>query len=109
MMNRRASSTVGHREMASTGLTATTTVISMPRSNSAKSACSASRFSARSASRTAGSDSLIAAMIRNLWPSRRRARRRRRPRAQVRACVPVPIALPAKDAGMAWNSSDAAP
>ena len=50
MMNRRASSTVGTAAMASTGVTATTTVISRLRSNSAKSACSASRFSASSAS-----------------------------------------------------------
>ena len=42
IMNRRASSTVGTATMASTGLTPTTIVIRTLRSNSAKSACSAS-------------------------------------------------------------------
>ena len=60
IMNRRASSTVGTAKTASTGLTATTTVIRMPRSIWAKSASSASRFSSRSASRAVGSDSLTA-------------------------------------------------
>ena len=39
MMKRRTSSTVGTADTASAALTATTTVISTPRSNSAKSAC----------------------------------------------------------------------
>ena len=91
MMNRRASSTVGTAAMASTGLTATTTVTSRLRSNSAKSASRASRFSARSASRTAGSLSLIAPMIRNLWPNPPTSSHTATAMAQVRACVPEPI------------------
>ena len=54
IMNRRASRTVGTANTASTVLTATTTVITMPRSICAKSACSASRFSSRRATLAAG-------------------------------------------------------
>ena len=108
MMNRRASSTVGTPAMASTGLTATTTVTSRLRSNSAKSASRASRFSARSASRTAGSLSLIAPMIRNLWPNPPTSSHTATAMAQVRACDPEPI-WPAKDGGNWRNSREAAP
>ena len=60
IMNRLASTTVGTPNTASTGLTATTTVIKMPRSIWAKSAFSASPLNSRSASRAVRSDSLIA-------------------------------------------------
>ena len=109
MMNRRASSTVGTAATASTGLTAMTTVIRTLRSNSAKSACSASRFSSRSRSRTEGSVSLIAPTMRKWCPRPPTISHTATARVQVRACVPAPIERPAKDAGNARNSSDAAP
>ncbi len=108
IINRRASSTVGTAKMASTGWTATTTVIRMPRSICTKSACSASRFSATSVRRAAGSESFTA------MASRTRCRPPTISQAataavQVSACTPTPITFPAKDAGMARNTSDATP
>ena len=108
-MNRRASRTVGTARTASTGLTATTTVMRMPRSIWAKSMSSASRFSATSATRAAGSESLAAVTIRTLCSSQPVTSATATAAIQVRTCIPVPGVLPAKDGGMAWNTSDAAP
>ncbi len=109
IMNRRASRTVGTARMASTGWTATTTVMRMPRSIWAKSPSNASRFSAMSRRRALGSESFTALTIRELCTSQPTISAAATARVQVRACVPVPGAPPAKDAGKAWNTSDAAP
>jgi hypothetical protein len=108
-MNRRARSTVGTAKMASTGLTATTTVIRMARSNSAKSPCSASRFSSRLASRTLGSDSLIAPTMSRWLIRPPTISHTATATVQVSACRPAPIEDPAKEAGNTRNSSATAP
>ncbi len=108
IMKRRASRTVGTAKTASTGWTATTTVIRMPRSICTKSACNASRFSATSVRRAAVSESFTATASRTRCkpPTRSQAATAA---VQVSACTPTPITLPAKDAGKARNTSDAAP
>jgi hypothetical protein len=108
-MNRRASRTVGTARTVSTGWTATTTVMRMPRSIWAKSTSSASRFSATSVTRTAGSESLTALTISTLCRSQPVTSAAATAAVQVRTCTPEPGVLPAKEAGMAWNTSDAAP
>ncbi len=109
IMNRRASNTVGTPKMASTGLTATTTVITTPRSSCAKSASSVSRFSSRPASRAVGSESLTALTNRALCPSQPMSSHAATEAVQVSACRPVPIVPPARDEGIAWNESEATP
>ena len=109
IMKRRTSSTVGTAKTDSSGLTATTMVISTPRSNSAKSATSASRLNSRSANRTVGSVSLIPPTISTWCPRRPTCSATATATAQVSACTPVPIAPPANEAGNARNSTDAAP
>lgn len=109
IMNRRASRTVGTARTASTGSTATTTVMRMPRSIWAKSASSASRFSVMSATRAVGSESFTAPTIRALCRNQPVSSAAATAAVQVRGCVPVPSAVPAKDAGMARKTSDAAP
>ena len=109
IMNRRASRTVGTASTASTGWTATTTVMRMPRSIWAKSPSSASRFSAMSRRCALGSESFTAPTISTLCTSQPTISQAATAAVQVRACLPVPSALPAKDAGMAWKASDAAP
>jgi hypothetical protein len=108
-MNRRASRTVGTANTASMVLTATTTVITMPRSICAKSACRASRFSSRRATLAAGSDSLTAVTSRKWCPSQPVTSQATTESVQVRACAPVPMLGPANDAGMAWKAIDPAP
>jgi hypothetical protein len=109
IMNRRASSTVGTAKMASTGLTATTTVIRTARSNSAKSPCSASRLNSTSASLMFGSDSFMAPSM-NRWLMRPPTiSHAATATVHVRACTPVPIEPPAKDAGKTRKSSATAP
>ena len=109
IMNRRASSTVGTAKRAKMGLRATTTVIRTARSSSAKSACSVSRFTSRWNSGIRGSESLIAQRMSAWWPRSPTISHAVTASAQVRACFPVPIAPPAKDAGNARNKSPAAP
>jgi hypothetical protein len=109
IMNRRASRTVGTVRTARTGSAATTTVMRMPRSIWAKSASSASRFSAMPATRAVGSESFTATTIRALWPNQPVSSAAATAAIQVRGCVPVPSAVPAKDTGMARKTSDAAP
>ncbi len=108
-MNRRTSSTVGTPRTASTGLTATTTLISTLRSSSATSLCIASRLNSMSASRIAGSEILTAAAIMTWFPRPPMISATATATAQVSACVPVPIVGPAKESGKAWKTTDAAP
>ena len=109
IMKRRASSTVGTPNTASTGCPATTTVIRTPKSICAKSASSASRLRATSASLAVGSESLTAITSRALCPSQPMISQPATQAAQARACRPPPGTGPATELGRVRKTPDAAP
>src|SRR5581483_2076402 len=100
---------VGTVTFESNGFAATTTLIKIPRSDSAKLDSSDSRFNSSWRTRRLGSDSLIAIRSRTVWSRPTNSSQIATAIAQVSAWVPVWIAGPAKLAGNCRNTSDAAP